>query len=66
MIYYIINSSNFTHYVTGGDFYSVYTDIMKITPEDHELSVSVANWCELALVGERYEHDLFSIEIAVM
>ena len=63
-IYYAITPkfSNVTRYANENDFNSVYDKVMLIT-EDHDTAADASGWCELASVGEIYEHELFTIEI---
>lgn len=63
-IYYAITPafSNVTRYVKEGDFENVYDKIFFITNDHHEAE-EAAGWCEFHLIGDTYEHDLFTIEI---
>lgn len=65
MIYYAITSKRdkVTRYVKEGDYMTAYEIIMEITGDNHEDSEDASSWCELACVGETYEHDKFTIEI---
>ena len=64
MIYYAITPkfSTATRYANGGDFECVIDNILFIT-NDFETAINVSSWCELASVGEVYEHDEFTVEI---
>ena len=64
MIYYAITQkiSTVTRYANEGDFESVIDKILFIT-NDIETAINVSSWCELASVGEVYEHDEFTVEI---
>ena len=64
MIYYAITPafSTVTRYVNKNDFDSVYDKVLFIV-ENHDTAASASSWCELASVGEIYEHEEFKIEI---
>lgn len=64
MIYYAITPkfSTVTRYANEGDFENVRDKILFIT-NDLETAIDVSSWCELASVGEVYEHDEFTVEI---
>lgn len=57
-----INPANI-RYINEGDYDSVYSRVMTITDGNHLEAENAASWCELAVVGDYYEHDLFSIAI---
>lgn len=63
-IWYAITPSfcNVTRYAEHKDFDHVYDLVMEIT-DNHETAASASSWCELASIGEIYEHDAFQIEI---
>lgn len=63
-IYYAITPTtiNVTRYVKSPLHDLVYDRIMFLT-EDHGTAEAAEAWCELASVGEVYEHDQFTIEI---
>lgn len=64
MIYYAIRPafSPVTRYVKSGNYRSVYDKILFIT-DNHDLAADAEGWCELATVGEIYDHELFTIWI---
>lgn len=64
MIYYKITSSfsKAAIYVKVGDYENIYDRIFGIT-NDYEEAANVEGWCELASIGEIYEHELFTVEI---
>ena len=45
------------------DFDMIYNKVMRLTGENHSLAEDVANWCELATIGEIYEFSDGKIEI---
>ena len=63
-IYYAITPtfSTVTRYTEEGKFDLVYDKVMFITG-DHNTAEAAAAWCELAGVGETYEHEEFTIKI---
>ena len=64
MIYYVITQkcSTVTRYANEGDFENVIDKVLLIT-NNVETAINVSSWCELASVGEVYEHDEFTVEI---
>ena len=40
----------------------IYEKVLSIT-EETETAIDVADWCELATIGETYEHEKFIAEI---
>lgn len=65
-IYYDIfkKDSKTLHFVEQGDTDRVYSLIMLIA-DSHEEAIEAESWCELASVGETYEHELFTITITL-
>ena len=63
-IFYAITAkfNNITRNVSEGNFESVRDKILFIT-NNPETAIEVSSWCELATVGEVYEHDEFTVEI---
>ena len=67
-IYYAITPTNkgisngFTRYANEGDYDHVYDLVMTLI-EDPLTAINASSWCELACVGEKYEHEEFIIEI---
>ncbi len=67
-IYYAITptrptiAKGVTRYVNKGDYDDVYNIILLLT-EDAQAAINASNWCELACIGDLYEHDEFEIEI---
>lgn len=63
-IYYAITPafSTVTRYAKEKDFQDVYNKVLFIT-NDHATAEDAASWCELASVGEIYQHVKFTIEI---
>lgn len=43
-----------TYYRKANDYDEIYSLMMRITNNDHEVSSDAASWCELASVGETY------------
>ena len=64
MVYYAITQKfgPVTRLVNEGDFENIIDKILFIT-SDLETAINVSSWCELASVGEVYEHDEFTVEI---
>ena len=62
--YYAITPSfsTVTRYVNEGDYNRIY-DLVEDITNDALLAAAASSWCELATVGELYEHDLFTILI---
>lgn len=65
-IYYDIfkKDSRTLHFVHQNDFDRVYSLIMAITGS-HEEAINAESWCELAGIGDTYEHELFTIKITL-
>ena len=63
-IYYAVTPKfcNVTRYAKEGDSYRVYELVFQIT-QNHDDSANAEGWCDVASVGEVYEHDLFTLEI---
>ena len=66
-IYYEIKETgkSYFHFANQGDTDRVYSLIMAITGGDHDTASSVEGWCEIASIGETYEHEKFTVEIAL-
>lgn len=64
MIWYAIipKFSTVTRYAKEGEFEKVREMVLLIT-DNPETAIDVASWCELASIGEVYEHDQFAVEI---
>ena len=52
-----------TDYFKANAHDSIYDKMMVATDGDHEISCDAASWCELAVVGEKYEFREGIIEI---
>jgi len=58
------------HYIRKADNQGYYTDnpeciydvVMKDTGNE-ELAIDASSWCEIAVIGQSYEHDVFTIYI---
>lgn len=58
------DGKEFADWITKPTNYDcIYSKVMEITNEDHEISADAASWCELATVGEIYEFREGEIEI---
>lgn len=59
----------YTSYRKPSDYYNIYdliTFLIKdeyTQSETHKIAANAASWCELACIGETYEHKLFTIKI---
>lgn len=52
-------------FANQGETDRVYSLIMAITGGDHNTASSVEGWCEIASIGETYEHEKFTVEIVL-
>lgn len=52
------------HCIDKDDIEEVYHVIMDITG-DHDAATSAEAWCDLASIGEIYDHEKFSVEITL-
>jgi len=58
------------HYIRKADNQGYYTDnpeciydaVMKDT-DNEELAIDASSWCEIAVIGQSYEHSIFTIYI---